>query len=67
MLAQACEEIILEGDDPLLDPAVAIISYRIGFASPASAVTKQTWIDLIDTCIQENDEVKIELKPEIVQ
>ena len=67
MLAQACEEVELEGLEPLLDPAVAIISHRIGFASPASTISSKMWDKLIDVCTKEKDNVQIELKPELRQ
>lgn len=50
MLVLACEEVINEGKDPGADAAVAIITGRIGFSSPADTMSPTTWNKLIRAC-----------------
>lgn len=62
-LVKACEEVCEEEVEPLSDAAVSIIAARIGFASPASVVGKDSWEALIDLCMRESPS-KIELRKE---
>lgn len=66
MLVLACEEAVADGKDPETDPAVALISGRIGFASPADVMSSDGWQRLVDVC-ENNVEAKIELCPSVVQ
>lgn len=50
MLLQACEEVIIEGKNPSEDAAVAVISGRIGFASPVDTMSAEAWHKLVDVC-----------------
>lgn len=50
LLLLACEEVVAEGKDPMQDPAVILLSGRIGFASPASTMSYDTWQKLIALC-----------------
>lgn len=50
LLLLACEEVVSEGKDPMQDPAVILLSGRIGFASPASTMSSKTWYALLDVC-----------------
>jgi hypothetical protein len=61
LLVQAVEEVIEEGKDPITDPAVALISGRIGFASPADTANKAMWDRMIDVCEKELD-AKLEFR-----
>jgi hypothetical protein len=66
MLVQACEEVIAEGKDPTLDPAVSLIASRIGFVSPASTMSGKMWNKLIYVCKNEL-EATIEVKQGALQ
>jgi hypothetical protein len=62
----ACEEVALEGKDPMQDPAVIILAGRVGFASPASTMSKSTWFALVDMC-KTGQDVQLALKKEKLQ
>jgi hypothetical protein len=65
MLIQACAETIDEGLDPELDPAVSVISGRIGFLSPAGDMTHEEWKCLLAACAQ-RDRQPLKLTPEAI-
>lgn len=52
MLTFACEEVIIEGDEPLEDAAVALIAGRIAFASPTDTMSEAAWDRLVQACKQ---------------
>lgn len=60
MLTVACDEAIADGLEPHEDAAVAIISWRIGFASPADGTSERDWQRLISAC-EENYKGRITL------
>lgn len=66
MLLRACEEVLAEGKVPEKDPAVALISGRIGFASPTDCMSSETWNTLVEMCLRGVDGT-IELKENGVQ
>ena len=49
-----------------MDPAVAIIASRIGFASPADTMSPDNWAQLVHICLHGLDGT-IELKTDAVQ
>ena len=61
MLVVACEEAAVEGKNPETDPAVALISGRIGFASPCDVMSSDGWQGLINIC-ENNIEARVELR-----
>lgn len=63
---RACEEALAENKRPETDPAVAIISGRIGFASPADTMSPQNWEQLIEICMNGLDG-KIKIRDDSVQ
>ena len=52
MLVMACEEVLEAGEIPENDAAVAIISDRIGFASPVGSMSLSEWKRLVTLCAQ---------------
>lgn len=66
MLVHACEDVMAEGNDPIKDPAVVLITGRIGFASPADTMTSDLWNKLIRVCEQGVD-ATIEIKKTCLQ
>lgn len=66
MLIQACEEVMEEGKKPETDPAVALISGRIGFASPADSLSSESWEKLIYIC-QNGLQATLELRSNATQ
>lgn len=50
MLLFACREARIDGDDPISDPAVAIIAGRIGFFSPVDTMSYEAWSSLVSVC-----------------
>lgn len=61
MLVRACEETIEEGNTPEEDPAVILISGRIGFASPADTMSSSTWEQLVEIC-EQNKKAKVQFQ-----
>jgi hypothetical protein len=53
LLMQACEEVIELGEEPAVDVACAVISARIGFASPADTMSAEAWKALVQLVIHE--------------
>lgn len=66
MLVQACEEVVSEGGIPETDPAVALISGRISFASPADTMSSQDWDFLVHLCAN-GIESRLELNKAAIQ
>lgn len=50
MLVQACEEVVEQGGEPEVDAAVALISNRVGFASPTDCMSAESWHKLVQLC-----------------
>lgn len=65
-LVRACEEAIEEGQDVQSDTAVAILSGRIGFASPTDTMSTETWNKLVRMC-EQGHAATLELKAGAVQ
>lgn len=61
MLLQACEEAVAEGKHPETDPAVALISGRIGFASPVDVMSRDSWERLVEVCATQNTDATLQL------
>lgn len=54
MLIAAYREAIIDGVDPYMDPAVTIISGRIGFSSAAGDMSGAVWDELIHVCASQS-------------
>lgn len=67
MLVAACEEAIAEGKDPIKDPAVILISGRIGFASPADTMSPETWGKLVWVCESGSGNAEISIRKDAFQ
>ena len=65
MLVSACEEAMEDGKVPEEDAAVALLSGRVGFASPVDTMDRVEWEQLVRTCQQGSGTVK--LKPTEIQ
>lgn len=66
MLVTACEEVLANGGVPEQDAAVAVLSGRIGFASPADTMSEATWSLVVKACENEENAV-VRIKPDMVQ
>lgn len=67
MLVAACEEAITDGKEPITDPAVILISGRIGFASPADTMSSETWSKLVWVCETGIGEAQISVRKDAFQ
>lgn len=66
MLVYALQEADSEGVDPHADPAVAILTARIGFCSPVNSMSREAWEQIVRLCAM-NTTATIALKKESVQ
>ena len=67
MLVIACEEVVSENGCPDADPAVAVLSGRIGFASPADTMSQETWSSVVSACEQANAAAIVRIRPDCIQ
>ena len=65
MLVTACDEALAEGHVPEFDPAVTIISGRIGFLSAADSLTSDEWRSLLIAC-ERGDPGQLKLNHEVM-
>lgn len=65
LLLQACQEVLAEGKDPEYDPAVAVISGRIGFMSPTDSMSTGEWNALVAACHYQSF-TPLKLNPEVL-
>lgn len=66
MLFAACVEANAEQVQPETDAAIALIAARIGFASPADTMSRESIDSLIRIC-QQNLDATISLKKDMLQ
>lgn len=67
MLVLACEEVVERGGIPEEDPAVALISGRISFASPTDCMSNDSWQALVNACRHQVEGAAIKIKKENTQ
>lgn len=65
MLVAACEEVIEQGETPETDAAVALLTGRIGFSSPADTMSHANWTKLIELC-RRGMSAKLEVREELL-
>jgi hypothetical protein len=64
MLERACVEVLSEGGVPECDAAVAILSQRVGFLSPADSMTFGEWRALVSAVARNEPITPLTLNPE---